>query len=335
VAASDRLVFPPTPPWWGPELALLNAVVSVFALSFAAVGIGAIAGGIFSGNGAPVIFGILWTTGLGYITWTYLHLASRLEFSAGCLSWRCSLPWSPRMRPGQIRAIRWRSSYRSRYVRIELTDGRKLSVLPRRGLMDFIDGVRARAPTVVIDLDPSGRGSGWMRAEPAGSIGQRVTAISGHRGLRVVFSIVVSLVLLSAVAEIALTAIGPQENYQTLRSDLAKVHLPPGYGLIASQQAGDDCAHQECSLTQTWSWRAASPRSNSAACRDVYRAMTSAFSGVDANTPMPAGASCDYYAILGDLLHPGQGKRTVEAIVRPGQARTGGSLDVRLTASYG
>ena len=88
---------------------------------------------VVSGSAAPVIFGILWSVGYGFITWTYLHLASRLEFSDGCLSWRCSLPWSPRMRPGRVRAIRWPASPRSRYAGIELDDGRKLSVLPVPG----------------------------------------------------------------------------------------------------------------------------------------------------------------------------------------------------------
>jgi hypothetical protein len=313
---------------------LFNAVVSVFAASFGVLGIAAVVGGVVSGSGAPVIFGVLWTVAFGYITWTYLHLASRLEFSAGCLWWRCSLPWTPSMRPGQIRAIRWPASSRSRYVGIELADGRKLSVLPRPGLMDFINGVRAAEPTIVVDLDPASRASGWMTAERAGYISQRVTAVSGHRSVRIAFSIAVSLLLLGVVAELSLTGIGPQENFQTLTSDLAKIHLPSGYRLVATHQAGSDCAHKECSLTQTWSWTAGTQRASPAACSDVYRSMASAFSGVDSNAPMPASAACDYYSILGDLLHPGQGQRTIEAIVRTGLPPAGHGLIVRLTASY-
>jgi hypothetical protein len=30
---------------------------------------------VVSGSAAPVIFGILWSVGYGFITWTYLHLA--------------------------------------------------------------------------------------------------------------------------------------------------------------------------------------------------------------------------------------------------------------------
>lgn len=78
-----------------------------------------------------------------------------------------------------------------------------------------------------------------------------------------------------------------------------------------------------------------SRRTSSAACADVYHAMISAFSGVDSNSPTPAGAACDYYAILGDLLHPGQGKRTIEAIVQTGQAYLNDRFLIELTASYG
>jgi hypothetical protein len=49
----------------------------------------------------------------------------------------------PRHAAGPDPAIRWPASSRSRYVRIELADGRKLSALPRPRLMDFINGVRA------------------------------------------------------------------------------------------------------------------------------------------------------------------------------------------------
>jgi hypothetical protein len=137
------------------------------------------------------------------------------------------------------------------------------------------------------------------------------------------------------VAEIGLTLTGPQENFQTLRSDLAKVHLPSGYRLLTTHQAGTDCAGGRCSLTQTWAWAPSSVHTISAACTDAGNALTSAFQGVDSNSPMPASAACDYYAILGDLLHPGQGKRTVEAIVRTGQAGINVDFLIELTASYG
>jgi hypothetical protein len=50
---------------------------------------------------------------------------------------------------------------------------------------------------------------------------------------------------------------------------------------------------------------------------------------------MPPRAACDYYAILADLLHPGQGKRTVEAIVWTGEAGINDDFLIELTASYG
>jgi hypothetical protein len=314
---------------------LLNAVVAVFVLSFGVVGVVAIVGGIVFGSTAPVIFGILWSVAYGFITRTHLHLASRLEFSDGCLSWRRSLPWSPTMRPGRVRAIRWPASPRSRYAGIELDDGRKLSVLPGPGLMEFIDGVRDAEPTIVVEVHPSGRRSNWMSAEPAGYIQQRLQAAGARRSFRIPFSIIVSLVLLGVVAELGLTLIGPQENFQTLRSDLADVSFPSGYRLVTTHQAGTDCAHEHCSLTQTWAWMPSSRRTSSAACTDAYHAMTSAFSGVDANSPIPANTACDYYAILGDLLHPAKGKRTIEAIVRTGQPQVNDGVLIELAASYG
>jgi hypothetical protein len=63
--------------------------------------------------------------------------------------------------------------------------------------------------------------------------------------------------------------------------------------------------------------------------------MTSAFSGVDSNSPAPANAACDYYTILSSLLRPGQGKRTIEAIVTTGQVQTRRVVIVELIASYG
>jgi hypothetical protein len=156
-----------------------------------------------------------------------------------------------------------------------------------------------------------------------------------NRGFRIAFSIVASVVVLAIAAELSLTMIGAQENGQTLRSDLAKVRLPSGYHLVTTGQAGGDCTGGECSLTQTWGWAPSSGRSSSAACADIKQALASAFSGADSNTPIPANAACDYYAVIGDLFHPGQGKRTVEAIVLTCQALTISNCFVELTASYG
>jgi hypothetical protein len=71
------------------------------------------------------------------------------------------------------------------------------------------------------------------------------------------------------------------------------------------------------------------------ACTELDNALTSAFPRVGANSPMPAGAACDYYAVLSDPLRPGQGKRTVEAMVRVGQAGINDDFLIVLTASYG
>ena len=202
---------------------------------------------------------------------TAAHLASRLEFTGGSLSWRGSLPWSPMARPGRVTAIRWPASARSRYVRNEFDDGRKLSVLPRRGLMEFISGVHEAEPAIVVDLRLSGRARKWMNAEPPGYIRQRMRAASAGR----------------------------------------------------------------CSLTQTWAGAPNGVPSISAACTDLGKALTSAFPRVGANSPAPAGAACDYYAVVSDLLHPGQGKRTVEAMVRAGQPGINDDLLIVLTASYG
>ncbi len=62
--------------------------------------------------------------------------------------------------------------------------------------------------------------------------------------------------------------------------------------------------------------------------------MTSAFSGVEPDSPIPANAACDYYTTLGSLLHPGQGKRTVEAIVQTRKAHASEGFVVRLVAVY-
>ncbi len=334
MAAADHLIYPAGPAWRGPEAMLLKAAASVFAASLGVFPIVLIVGGALSGSAPGVVVGILFAVVYGSVIWHGLHQASRLEFSNGRLSWQSSLPWSPRMRPGRVRAIRWPTSPRNRYVRIELDDGRKLSVLPRRGLMEFINSVHDVEPAIVVDVRPGGRKSKWMNAEPTGYIQQRARAVVGHRSFRITFSIAVSFLVLGFVAEFALLGIGAQENFQTLRSDLAKVHLPSGYRLATEHQAGTDCRKQ-CSLTQTWRWAPSSGRTKSAACHDAHHAMTSAFSQVDANSPIPANAACDYYTILESLLHPEQGKRTVEAIVKTGQAQTHDGFLVKLIASYG
>jgi hypothetical protein len=166
----------------------------------------------------------------------------------------------------------------------------------------------------------------------AGSLAQ---AVAGHRRSFLIYiSVAGSLFLLFMVTEIIPATIGAQKNFQTLQSDLAKVHLRSGYRLTAEHKAGTDCAHNGCSLIQTWAWAPSGGRTKSAACHDAHHAMTSAFSGVDSNAPNPANVACDYYTILDSLLHPGQGKRDVQAIVKTGQAHTSEGFIVQLVASY-
>lgn len=145
-------------------------------------------------------------------------------------------------------------------------------------------------------------------------------------------SIVGPLVLLLWAGAIP-AIIGAQKNFQTLQSDLAKMHLPSGYRLTAEHETGTDC-HNGCSLTQTWTWAPSSRRIRSATCHDAYQAMTSAFSGVDYNSPLPANTACDYYTIVWSLFHPGQGKRAVDAIVKTRQPQANGGSVIQLVATY-
>jgi hypothetical protein len=103
-----------------------------------------------------------------------------------------------------------------------------------------------------------------------------------------------AVILMVVVLQIIPETVGGQQNFQTLRSDLAKVHLRPGYRLTAEHKAGTDCANDDCSLTQTWTWMPAQQPSRSSACSDAFNAMNSAFSDVEPNSPIPANAACDY-----------------------------------------
>jgi hypothetical protein len=198
--------------------------------------------------------------------------------------------------------------------------------------MEFINRVHNIEPTIVIDVRPDGRNSKWMSAEPAGYLQRHLRAVVEHRSFRIAFAVVVSVLVLGVVAEFGLDLIGAQQNFQTLRSDLAKVHLPSEYHLVTRHQAGTDCAHKHCSLTQTWTWVPNSGRTKTA-CSDVHHAMTSAFSDVISDSPVPANTSCEYFTVLSSLLHPGQGKRTVEAIVQTDQAQPNDAF-LELIAAY-
>jgi hypothetical protein len=133
---------------------------------------------------------------------------------------------------------------------------------------------------------------------------------------------------------IAYGVISPDENFQALRNDLANVHLPPGYRLVAQHRTGTDC-HDQCSITKTYEWARSSRRTTSAACADVLHALSSAYSGTSANSPIPAHAACDYYVdVPGSPFNPGAGKPVVEAIVQPSQAAVQSGFEIELSAYY-
>jgi hypothetical protein len=141
-------------------MVVLRAAASVFGASVGVLAIFLIVDGIVHVNVMPVVFGAVLAVILGFINWDAHHLASRLEFSDGYLSWWGSLPWSVRTRPGRVSAIRWPIPSRRRLVQIELDGGRKVSVVPRRGLMEFINSVHDVQPTVIVDIRPDSRGAG-------------------------------------------------------------------------------------------------------------------------------------------------------------------------------
>jgi hypothetical protein len=130
---------------------------------------------------------------------------------------------------------------------------------------------------------------------------------------------------------LAYVVISPGVNFQTLRGDLAKVHFPSGYRLIAQHREGTDC-HDQCSITQTWAWTRSSWRSTSAACADVLHALTSAYPGTESNSPVPAHVSCDYYALPAG--NPGQGKPEIDGIVQTSRTHTHNSFLIELTGAY-
>jgi len=52
---------------------------------------------------------------------------------------------------------------------------------------------------------------------------------------------------------------------------------------------------------------------------------------VEPNTPVPTGAACDYNTTRSSILHPGQGKRSIDLIVRQGAS---GDPVIDAVASY-
>jgi hypothetical protein len=68
--------------------------------------------------------------------------------------------------------------------------------------------------------------------------------------------------------------------------------------------------HTSCSVIQTWTWLPAGGRSASEQCRDASSALSSAFSNAEANSPLPAGAVCNYFTIVDSFFHPRQESAT-------------------------
>jgi hypothetical protein len=156
-----------------------------------------------------------------------------------------------------------------------------------------------------------------------------------HPRFRIIFICAAGAFLLIIIGtQVIPTAIGAQENFRTLRSDLAQVHLPSGYRLTAEHRAGTDCAHNGCSLTQTWTWASAAGPTKNRACSAVHQAMTSAYSDIEPDSPIPANAACEYFATVSSFFHASQGKRTIEATVQVSRAHPGNGLAIRLVASY-
>ncbi len=245
--------------------------------------------------------------------------------------------WGIRLQGGAI-SRRFGACYEYRYG--ELAGAGLAGKLIRRGVVFRADSPPQPPVFLTVDgkeiLDRLERQGVPVDCDPGPLLtGPFSLAGAGSRGFRISFiSVAGTLLLLVAITQIIPGMIGAQENFRTLRGDLARVHLPSGYRLTAVHTAGTDCAHQGCSLTQTWKWVPGRGRTKSGACADVYQAMNSAYPGAEANAPIPADVACDYFTVIDSLLHPGQGKRLVDAIVQTGGANTSGGFLVKLVASY-
>jgi hypothetical protein len=283
-----------------------------------------------------VILGGLFATALGIIVWANLHDAVWLEYSGGLLSWRGRVPWAPGMRPGRIRSIRWpvRNTSHRLHLEIVLTDGRKIAVHPKRGLMEIISAVQQRDPSVRVEIRP---GAWWMLPRPDSGLHRLAPKITGHRAVQAMRRVVTALCtlgfalcILGVVTILVLDVVGVRMNFDSLRGYIAKVRLPPGYHLAAQSQRGSDCRNT-CSITQTWIWVSPAPRTTPAGCADAEHAMSRAFPDPVPNSPLPPREACDYFAQPGSLFPPGQGKPTMDAIVTHTKS---GRIAITLVAAY-
>jgi hypothetical protein len=170
-----------------------------------------------------------------------------------------------------------------------------------------------------------------MSAQPAGDSGRRRLDIADRVELAFAGTLI-TLGVIAIVAFAVVMSVNTRYNVQTLRADLARVHFPSGYRLVTVRRWGTGCAHAQCSLTETWAWPGNGGRTVSAACSAVYHAMTAAYSDYpEANSPMAAGAACDYYSTAGG---PGFTKALIEVIVRLDKTQSAGGVLVQLTGSY-
>ncbi len=92
-----------------------------------------------------------------------------------------------------------------------------------------------------------------MSAQSAGDSGPRRLDIADRVELAFV-GVLVMLGVIAFVAFAVVMSVNTRYNFQTLRADLARVHFPSGYRLVTVRRSGTDCAHAQCSLTETWTW---------------------------------------------------------------------------------
>jgi hypothetical protein len=221
----------------------------------------------------------------------------------------------------------------------ELTGVRPIGKMVRQGIQ-FRADVLPR-PLIFITVDfraildlleqhgaPVTRDGMWLTA---GTLGEFAVT---HRAFVIFFiSVAASLSLILLVVGVIPGIIAGQVNFQTLRTDLAKMHLPPGYRLTSERKGGTNCRTGGCWVTQTWIWAPGRGRTQSGACADVNRAMTYVFPDVEPDSPRPPNAACAYFTVLASFFHAGQGKPEVDGIVQTDNSAASGFL-VRLVAFY-
>jgi hypothetical protein len=149
-----------------------------------------------------------------------------------------------------------------------------------------------------------------------------------------IMTLLTLLAVLAFVAFVVVMAVNTRYSFQTLRADLDRVRLPSGYRLVTVTRSRN-CSG--CWLIETWAWSGNGGRTVSAACADVYHAMTAAYpprnyGSVDGNPrqDMPAGTACDYFTVK---VGPGFTKVGIEVFVRPDKAPSAGGVVIQLIAS--